>query len=442
MSNTKEIQNRKINAKLYPIYKMLSWDLLFYYSIIYLFLTQEKNFSASQVLLGEAEFTIFCLVIQIPIGLIVDKFGKKNSLIFANFCMCLFSILLIMTKTYTQLLIAYFIDAVGYVIKGVCETNILYDSLPRGKKRGKLYSEIDGKGTSRYYILDAITSLMAGFTYVINPYIPILLCLIANIFSTILATRFRHTQMPGEEKDKHIGVKKYFKQLKGTIKFVKKSKRMFCLLIFFGLISGLMYNMTTLRSGVLEQIQLPEQYFGIVLAICQIVAAMCANAQNLIHAKYRNKTLAYLGIPLTMSCIIIGFLTMTRVTISKTFLIILIFVIQGAIKGPYNVLIYRYLNNFTNRNIRTKLSTIRNIVYNISTILISLLGALLLHFSDAANTILIIGCILTAIVVLLLDYMKDKVGLKVNEYSENDLKYATIQNNIIEGAKNESKTRI
>ncbi len=37
MGETKDIQNKKINAKLYPFYKMISWDLLFYYSIIYLF---------------------------------------------------------------------------------------------------------------------------------------------------------------------------------------------------------------------------------------------------------------------------------------------------------------------------------------------------------------------------------------------------------------------
>ena len=57
MGETKDIQNKKINAKLYPIYKMISWDLLFYYSIIYLFLTQVKSFTAAQVLLGEAVFT-------------------------------------------------------------------------------------------------------------------------------------------------------------------------------------------------------------------------------------------------------------------------------------------------------------------------------------------------------------------------------------------------
>ena len=134
MNKTKEIRYKKINTRLYPIYKMISWDLLFYYSIIFLFLTQAKNFSASQVLLGEAFFTASCLIFQIPIGVLVDRIGKKKSLIFANICMCIFSFMLIVINSFNQLLIAYFIDAIGYVIKGICETNILYDSLPKGKK--------------------------------------------------------------------------------------------------------------------------------------------------------------------------------------------------------------------------------------------------------------------------------------------------------------------
>ena len=426
MSSTKEIQNRKLNARLYPIYKMISWDLLFYYSIIYLFLTQVKHISASQVLLGEAFFTASCLILQIPIGLLVDRYGKKNSLVFANICMCIFSLILIISKSYYQILIAFFIDAIGYVIKGICETNILYDSLPRGKKRGKLYSIIDGLGASRYYIIDAVTSLIAGFTYVINPYFPIILCLITNIISAILATRFRHTRMPNEEKDIRIGTKEYFKQLKEAAIFAKNSKRMYCLLIFFGVISGLIYNMTTFRSGILEQISLPEQYFGIIFAIIQIVAAMCSRIQNKIHKKFRNKTLSYLGIPFTASCIIIGLLAISEASIFRTFAIILLFVIQGAIKGSYNVLIYRYLNNFTNRNIRVKLATIRNIVYNIFTIIISLTGALILSFTNASNTIIIVGCLSTILVILLLDYMRGRVGLKPDKYNKEDLKYSTI----------------
>ena len=423
MNNTEEIQNKKINARLYPIYKMLSWDLLFYYSIIFLYLVQAKNFSASQVMLGEAFFTASCFVLQIPIGLLVDKIGKKRSLVIANICMCLFSFILLIIQNFNQLLIGYFIDAIGYVLKTVCETNILYDSLPIGKKRGNLYSEIDGIGASRYYVVDAITSLIAGYAFVLNPYLPIIFCFIANIISTILATRFRSIKLQNEQVEVKEGVREYFRQLGEAIRFTKKSKRIFCLLLYFGLVSGLIYNLTTFRSSVLEGISIPEHYFGIIFAISQIVAAICAKAQIFIHKRFRNKTLAVLGIPLTISCIIIGFLAMIGTSTTFKVIIVLLFVFQGAIKGAYNVLIYRYLNNFTNRKIRTKLATIRNMFYNISSILISLFGAMLLNYTDSANTIIIVGCMMTILIILLLDYMRGKVGLKPEQYKKEDVKY-------------------
>ena len=99
---------------------------------------------------------------------------------------------------------------------------------------------------------------------------------------------------------------------------------------------------------------------------------------------------------------------------------------QGAIKGAYNVLIYRYLNNFTNRNIRVKLSTIRNMFYNIFTLIISLIGSILLNITSSANTILTIGCITAIFMTWLTDYMRDKVGLSPEKYSEKDLKYSSI----------------
>ena len=426
MASAKEIQNRKVNARLYPIYKMISWDLLFYYSIIYLFLTQAKGFSASQVLLAEAAFTSMCLIIQIPIGILVEKIGKKRSLVFANVCMCLFTIGLIFLKTYTQLFVAYFLDSVGYVIKCVCETNILYDSLPKGKKRGSLYSTLDGLGASRYYMVDAVTSLIAGYAFVISPYLPIVLCLIGNIISTILASRFKHTQMPDDDVEEKTSVKEYLWQLKNAVRFAKKSKRIACLLIFFGLTSGLIYNMTTFRSGIFEQVELPAQYFGLVFAISQVAASLCSRMQKLIQKRYKNTTLAHLGIPLTVSCIIIGVLALGKINNIKTYTIIALFILQGAIKGVYNVLIYRYLNNFTTKQIRTKLATVRNIVYNLFSIVISLIGAALLHFSNASTAIIIIGISMTIVMILLLDYMKDKVGLKPENYTKDDLKYSTL----------------
>ena len=425
METTQKIQDKKTNTKLFPIYKMFSWDLLFYYSIIYLFLTQAKNFSASEVLLAESFFTASCLLLQIPIGLLVDKIGKKNSLVFANICMCVFITILLFVNNYPMLLLANFIDAIGYVIKGVCETNILYDSLPSGEKRGTLYSSVDGIGASRYYVIDAITSIIAGITFTIDPYIPVILCLIVNIIALILSTRFKHTQSQREEEYSKETAKQYFKELKEAIKFTFNSKRMLCLMLFFGLMSGLTYNLSTYRSNILNSINIQAQYFGIIFAIIQIMAGICSKGQGWLHRRFKNNTLSVLGIPYVASCFIIGCLVDSFGECVSNIVVIL-FILQGAIKGAYNVLIYRYLNNFTNRKIRVKLATIRNMFFNIISILISLLGSFLLKVTTSGNTFLIVGGICTVCMVLLLDYMRGKVGLKPEKYNKEDLKYSSL----------------
>ena len=81
MESTEE---EKSNIKLYPIYKMLSWDLLFYYSIIFIFLVQIKHISPADVLLGEAFYPFFKFILLMPMTAFIEKIGKKRSLIIAN----------------------------------------------------------------------------------------------------------------------------------------------------------------------------------------------------------------------------------------------------------------------------------------------------------------------------------------------------------------------
>ena len=83
-TDEKIIKAKSYNARIFPIYKMFAWDLLFYYSISFLFLTQNKGLSASQVLFAEAFYSIFKLVFQIPCVNIIELLGKRRSLIFGN----------------------------------------------------------------------------------------------------------------------------------------------------------------------------------------------------------------------------------------------------------------------------------------------------------------------------------------------------------------------
>lgn len=427
MKATKEqimIKRKKKNVKIFPIYKMVSWDLLFYFPIIFLFLTQIKGFSASQVLFADAFYTLSNTFWQIPVTSVVDRIGKKNCLIIGNILYSLSILAMIFLRNYYELLIIQFIYALGYSIKGICESNILYDSLPAGKKRGKIYSTIDGKSSSYFYIFDAISSVIAGFTFTINGYIPMALCFLCCIACTIISFKFRHTELV-EEKVKPVSLTEYSKQLKGAIKFFVKSDRIKLLILLNALFLGLTVGIVNLRSSMLSEMLVPEAYFGVIFAILQLSAAITARNSEKIHKMFRNKTLTYLTLPVTLSCIVIGFVGTDTLSKSSLLVIVFMFLIQYAIKGPYRALMSRYINNFTNRNIRPKLTALNYLLSNLLTAAISLSCSWLLSITTTANTFMIIGCVTTIVAVLLLDYMRGRVGLKPDQYSKEDLKYST-----------------
>lgn len=89
------IKRKKNNARLYPIYKMFSWDLLFYYAIAFVFLVQTKGLSMASVMLTDALYPIFKCILQIPADMLADIIGKRRSLMLANFFLFLGILMLI-----------------------------------------------------------------------------------------------------------------------------------------------------------------------------------------------------------------------------------------------------------------------------------------------------------------------------------------------------------
>jgi len=197
-------------------------------------------------------------------------------------------------------------------------------------------------------------------------------------------------------------------------------------ILFYAVSAALFYVIISLRSSFLEEIGLPEQYFGIVFCIFQILAATSTRMSNKIHNKFKNHTLAVLCLPVAISCIIIGFIGYTKISIVSFIIILILFSIQNMSKGPYNSLTSRYFNNFTNSKVRVRFHTIKNLAYDLTTIIFSLICSMILNIATAANTLIIIGCISTAALVLLLDYMRDKVGLAPEKYDITDTKYESI----------------
>ncbi len=415
----KELQRKKENnIKLYPIYKTLSWDLLFYYAIIYLFLTIEKGCSAAQVLKLDAFYILFKFCMQIPCTLLIQKIGKRKSLIVANLVLAIHILIIMFAIDFNMIIISQILCAFSFIVKGTCETDMLYDSLEHGEKRGVIFAKIDGKATSKYYYIDAISAVLSGFLFVVNHYIPMILCFVILLISLVLSLKFEEVHT---EKGK-MQIKEEIKNIKFGFKSIWQSKRLKSLLIFNAIFIGIIKILQNIRNTILLEIGVPEQYFGIIIAIFGIVLGITAKNQGRIHKKYHNKTLTVISLPFVISFIMVGTILLCNFSKPVTITLVLIFfAIQHAVRGPYYVLIKQYMNNFTNSEKRIKIATVNNLIENIVASILVFGASYMVDVLPIAYTTIIIGCISTVCFILLLDHMRGTVGLKPEEYSKKEI---------------------
>ena len=290
----KEIVNaRKQNMKIYSLYRTISLDLIFYYAIEFLFLTQVKGITPSQTVLSTSFYAIFMIILQIPASVIIDKLGTKKCTVFANVFNTLFIILIMTCGSMYQLIFAQFISALCFSLKDISDGALLNYSIPETKKKGDIFSRIEGKGFQNYFFVNSITAVISGFLYVINPYIPITLTLIFTIFSVILSLGFKDIEKTKKQQKKEENKVKrhYIKELQEGMKFIIKSQRLRSLFVYAGVSWGVFCLLSTYRSSVLVDIGTPTQIITAIAAIVGIASSLGSKNQLYFNRKFKNKSL-------------------------------------------------------------------------------------------------------------------------------------------------------
>lgn len=418
----------KINMKLYPIYKMFSWDLLFYYAISFLFLTQVKNFSTSQVISADSFYLFFKMFFQFICIALIDKLGRKNCLIAGNILVALSVYIVIISSSFYHILISFAIMAFGYSFKELCESTLLYNSIPVCESRGKIFAKIDAKGSSLWYFADGLTSIIAGFCLVINPYLPMYFCILCLIISVLICFGLEDYDTSSnvfEEFENEYSTtefKEYIKNLKYSFRFIFKSQRLRALLVFSVIFYSMLNISSTLRSSLLVDLKVPDQYFGIIAALYQIIASISSKKQAWFHNKFKNKVLAFFSMCMCLMFICAGVIGAIGNT-SCVLAILLIFSIHYIIKGAYYTLIDKYFNSFSSKEISSQIFSAKSLVTSIfGTIILQIASIVIAHFSTA-NSLIILGISFFIVFLFILQYMKNRVGLKPEEYKKSDVEY-------------------
>ncbi len=426
MEETNKIQMRKRNMKLFPAYKALSWDYIFFYTVNFLFLTQVKNINAADVVLIDSFYYLFAMFSQIPATFIIEFLGRKNSIILGNILSCVYIVVVIFSNNLFNLIIAEILSATSFAIKESAEPSLLNESIPPTKLKSKIFAKISEKGAARYHIINAISTIIAGILYEINPYIPLLLSLFVLIIVTTMSILFiEPVKKVKKKKIEGIGE---FKEIREAFKFVLKSERVKSLILFAAVIKGITSILSNYEISMMEELEISASYLGLLFAVLGIVAGIATKKQDEFHNRLRNKTLSVLGFSIVGTCILAGILGILAEEYPIAILAIVgVYMIKYMFTGMYDPLIEKYMSNFTNEEIDTKIFTANNFLKGIAGAIAGILAAFLLDRMETAYAMIVIAIIFGILMILVCKFMKTRVGLKPEEYSKEEVKYDKIK---------------
>ena len=417
---TEEVKVRKHNLRLYPKYLMLGYDLLFFYGIRVMFLLDVKGITESQILLAATVYALSMIVMQVPATLLASKIGYKNTAIAGNIFNIIWAILIITFDGFAGLALSQFISGVAFALKFVSEPNLLSTSIPQAPtyQRNEIFSRLDKKGFSRYCIFSAISTIISGFLYDINPYIPIFLCLICVIAATAISFNF-YDILEVESKE---SFKDYIKDLKKGYKFITKSKRLRALLVMTGAVWGIIVLLDSYQLTLLQDIGATSVQVGFIFAMFELTRGLFSNTALDFNKKFKNKSLTNILLTFAIGFILAGIIAMSQLPFyTKLVIIVVILLIMGAANAIDQILAKKYVNNFASTKILPAIYSSKSICDNIFRTIITLLGSAIVGIYNIDIAMIVMGIFILILTLALTVYSKDKLGLKPEEYTQKDI---------------------
>lgn len=176
----------EMSIKLYPFYYGISADLMFWAAINTLFLTTVKGFTASQI---NSLISISVLISFISYYLIlrvIKKIGELKAIKIGNFLLLIASICITFLQTYQGVLLGLTLYEIAFIFKSM-DHIVLRKDLEYLNKENNFF-HVATKGTLIYSVITMIISLISGYIFNLNHYLPMYICIAFCFLNYMIST--------------------------------------------------------------------------------------------------------------------------------------------------------------------------------------------------------------------------------------------------------------
>lgn len=388
MSEVKIQRNIKVYYAYMGLFQLIVGPIIMLYLL-------DKGLSYTEIMVLESFFSIAIFVLEVPTGALGDLFGRRFSLFFASIFMALGAAVYILGFRFWQFMIGEALFACGMSLKSGSDTAIVYDSLKKLRKE-KTFATVQGKGEAFALGSQIVGSVLSGFIFSLNKDLPLLISAVLMAGSAI-ASLFMHEIKTYEHEEKPG----YFQQIGISARFLLTHQRVRSIALYsifffvFFRISFWYYQ------PYFQDIGIQAEYFGIIFALFNIVAALSARSAGKLIEWTRGKSMILLSVLMVASFLLLG---VTRLPFGFVFICL-----QQVVRGVQLPVFMKYLNKHIPSNQRATIISCRSLLNNLAAAAAFPVAGFFMDRIDAVRINLYTGLLMAAGTVFFYFYLNNKM---------------------------------
>ncbi len=273
----------KLNNKIFPVFYGLSADLIFYIAISGLFLTEVKELNASEINFIFMLGNLVALPVYLFAHRIIKKIGNVTSVRIGTFLMLLAPIFITFSTNIVFLAIGQMFYAISFVFR--CVDSVILNNNLNYENRGNEFLKIRSQATTIYSIATLIAALLSGLLFAVNPYIPMIICIVICLNNFLLSFFIYEVQPDVKSREEKI-------KEKGLLTKFRLGKVALMAIIAYGLTYSLIAVSQT-NDKLFMQYRLNDflnmEMVAIVLAVIVFLSRIARLISNIFLIKYSRK---------------------------------------------------------------------------------------------------------------------------------------------------------
>jgi len=384
------------NALTYFMYRALSHSAM-RGPVLVLFMTQYCKMPLSEVYFCEACCVVILVVLQIPMGILADKWGRARVVQIGSLIMLAELVVFTCSKEHVMLWIGNMLWAIGSSMISGADSALFYDSLKQNAKDGveleNRSRDIEGKSGSVGMIASAVMCLMSGFVADIDIRIPFVIDTLIALAATVFAFRFVEPDIHSNE-DSRV---EFWSHITNNIKSVVAKSQILWIILFATLIgvSSKLWFFT--YNPYFDMVGVDIKHVGVIFFTLNIVSAISSHYANTIAKHINNKY----GIIFS-----IGFLTIPMIVmglfVSKWSIVLVL--CQNFIRGYLSPFTSNMMNKRIESESRATILSVKGTIYQAMEVICMALFSGLIHYATLGHALVWLGVVASAFGLVLTYY--------------------------------------